>query len=286
MTGRIIIEFEKILLEEKPDLVLVYGDTNTTVAGALASAKLKIPIAHVEAGIRQQPKDMPEEINRVITDHISHFLFCPSQLAVRNLKKEGITKNVYFVGDVMYDLYLKMKERFQYEVFEKLNLKENEYILVTLHRDFNVDNSEKLEKILKQLQKISKQIELVFPIHPRTRKRIYEFRFQRFLSGIKVIEPVDYLNFMGLVEKCQKVITDSGGLQKEAYFSGKRTIVIMPDTGWKELVESGWNKLADENNLFRIVMDDEKVDYPKNLYGDGTASDKIIKVIKEFLESR
>ena len=149
-----------------------------------------------------------------------------------------------------------------------------------------MDNSEKLEKILKQLQKISKQIELVFPIHPRTRKRIYEFRFQRFLSGIKVIEPVDYLNFMGLVEKCQKVITDSGGLQKEAYFSGKRTIVIMPDTGWKELVESGWNKLADENNLFRIVMDDEKVDYPKNLYGDGTASDKIIKVIKEFLESR
>jgi len=119
MTGRIIIEFEKILLKEKPDLVLVYGDTNTTVAGALASAKLKIPIAHVEAGIRQQPKDMPEEINRVITDHVSHFLFCPSQLAVRNLKKEGITKNVYFVGDVMYDLYLKMKERFQYEVFEK-----------------------------------------------------------------------------------------------------------------------------------------------------------------------
>lgn len=179
MTGRIIIEFEKILLKEKPDLVLVYGDTNTTVAGALASVKLRIPIAHVEAGIRQQPKDMPEEINRVITDHISHFLFCPSQLAVRNLKKEGITKNVYFVGDVMYDLYLKMKEKFQYEVFEKLNLKENEYILVTLHRDFNVDNSEKFKKILKQLQKISKQIKLVFPIHPRTRKRIYEFRFQR-----------------------------------------------------------------------------------------------------------
>ncbi|MBZ4661347.1 MAG: UDP-N-acetylglucosamine 2-epimerase, partial [Thermotoga sp.] len=198
MTGKIIIEFEKVLLKEKPDLVLVYGDTNTTLAGALVAAKLKIPVAHVEAGLRQHPKDMPEEINRIVTDRVSQLLFCPSKLAVKNLEREGITEGVYFVGDVMYDLFLKMEDRFRYDVFEKLGLKENEFILVTLHRDFNVDDPVKLRKILEQLKRISREKKVVFPIHPRTKNRVKEFGLENLLEGMVVIDPVDYLNLMGL----------------------------------------------------------------------------------------
>ena len=168
MTGQIMIEFERVLLKEKPDVVLVYGDTNTTLAGALVAAKLKIPLAHIEAGIRMEPKTMPEEINRVLTDRISDYLFCPSELAVQNLKKEGIAKAVHFVGDVMYDLFLKMKPLFKYDLLAKYNLEENEYIITTIHRDYNVDDPVKLEKILKQLSEVANQRKVVLPLHPRT----------------------------------------------------------------------------------------------------------------------
>lgn len=280
MTGKIMIEFEKVVLKERPDMILVYGDTNTTLAGAIVGAKLKIPVAHIEAGIRQEPKDMPEEINRVLTDHVSAYLFCPSMLAVENLKKEGIEKGVYFVGDVMYDLYLQMEKSFKYDTYKALELKENEYILVTLHRDFNVDNKEKFEKILQQLKKISEHIKIVFPVHPRTRKRIEDFKLWKYLENAVIIEPVDYLNLMGLVKNCWKVITDSGGLQKEAYFAGKRAVIVMPDTGWRELVEAEWNSLSDENNLFDITMKDNSVEYPEKVYGDGNSSEKIVEIIK------
>jgi len=280
MTGKIMIEFEKVVLKERPDMILVYGDTNTTLAGAIVGAKLKIPVAHIEAGIRQEPKDMPEEINRVLTDHVSAYLFCPSMLAVENLKKEGIEKGVYFVGDVMYDLYLQMEKSFKYDTYKALELKENEYILVTLHRDFNVDNKEKFEKILQQLKKISEHIKIVFPTHPRTRKRIEDFKLWKYLENAVIIEPVDYLNLMGLVKNCWKVITDSGGLQKEAYFAGKRAVIVMPDTGWRELVEAEWNSLSDENNLFDITMKDNSVEYPEKVYGDGNSSEKIVEIIK------
>lgn len=279
MTGKIMIEFEKVLLKERPDLVLVYGDTNTTLAGALVSAKLKIPVAHVEAGIRQKPKDMPEEINRVVTDHVSQILFCPSELAVENLRKEGITEGVYFTGDVMYDLFLEMENRFRYDVFEELNLKENDYVLVTLHRDFNVDDPVKLKKILSHLKEVSREKRVVFPIHPRTKKRVKEFGLEGLLEGIEVIDPVDYLNLMGLVKKCWKVVTDSGGLQKEAYFARKQAVVVMPDTGWRELVEAGWNKLASEENLSDVLMQEDEPDYPDGLYGDGNAAGRIVEVI-------
>jgi UDP-N-acetylglucosamine 2-epimerase (non-hydrolysing) len=280
MTGKIMIEFEKVVLKEKPDMILVYGDTNTTLAGAIVGAKLKIPVAHIEAGVRQEPKDMPEEINRILTDHVSTYLFCPSMLAVENLKKEGIEKGVYFAGDVMYDLYLQMEKSFRYDTYKALDLEENEYILVTLHRDFNVDSKEKLGKILQQLKKISEQIKIVLPIHPRTKKRIEEFKLWKYLENAVIIEPVDYLNLMGLVKNCWKVITDSGGLQKEAYFAGKQAVVVMPDTGWRELVEAEWNSLSDENNLFDITMEDNSVEYPENVYGDGNSSEKIVEVIK------
>ncbi|MBM7560334.1 non-hydrolyzing UDP-N-acetylglucosamine 2-epimerase [Marinitoga litoralis] len=284
MTGKIMMEFEKIVLKEKPDIILVYGDTNTTLAGALIASKLKIPVAHVEAGIRQEPKDMPEEINRVLTDRISNYLFCPSQLAVENLKKENITEGVYFVGDIMYDLYKIMEKQFKYEIFEKLKLKENKYILMTMHRDFNVDKKEKLEKILKQIEKISKEKTIVFPIHPRTQKRVKEFKLEKYLEKVIMLEPIDYLNLMGLTKKSWKIITDSGGLQKEAYFAKKQAIVIMPDTGWRELIELKWNSLANEKNLYEKVFEENKVKYPENVYGNGNSGERIIKFFKSKLK--
>lgn len=212
------------------------------------------------------------------------MLFCPSELAVKNLEREGITKGVYFVGDVMYDLYLEMEPRFKYEVYEELKLKEGEYIVVTMHRDFNVDDKEKLEEILKQLRKIAKEKQVVFPIHPRTRKRVEEFGLQNYLKDITVIEPVDYLNLMGLVKRCWKVITDSGGLQKEAYFAGKQAVVLMPDTGWRELVEIGWNRLANEENLYQSVMKDNYRDFSSGIYGKGNAAELIVEILCKTLD--
>ena len=279
MTGKIMIEFEKIVLEEKPDVIVVYGDTNTTLAGAIVGVKLKIPVAHVEAGLRQEPKDMPEEINRVLTDRVSKYLFCPTQLSVENLKKEGIVDGVYFTGDVMYDLFLMMEPTFKYEVFELLDLEEGKYIVMTLHRDFNVDNKEKFEKILSEVSKVAEQIKVVFPVHPRTRKRISEFGLDGYLKNVTVIDPIDYLNLMGLVKKSWKVITDSGGLQKEAYFAGKRAVVVMPDTGWRELVEIGWNVLADGKGISDAVFSSKERPYPTGLYGNGDAGKRMVEIL-------
>ncbi|BBE30171.1 UDP-N-acetyl glucosamine 2-epimerase [Tepiditoga spiralis] len=279
MTGKIMIEFEKIVEKEKPDMILVYGDTNTTLAGAIVASKMKIPVVHVEAGIRQEPKDMPEEINRVLTDRISNMLFCASKQSVENLKKENIKNGVHFVGDVMYDLYKMMEKDFKYDKFNELNLKKDEYILMTMHRDFNVDKKEKLEKILKQVEKISEEKKIVFTIHPRTKARIKEFKLKKYLKEVVVIEPIDYLNLMGLVKNSWKVITDSGGLQKEAYFAKKRAIVVMPDTGWRELIEVKWNVLANENNLYEKTFLNFKEVYPKNVYGNADAGKKIVDLL-------
>jgi UDP-N-acetylglucosamine 2-epimerase (non-hydrolysing) len=284
MTGKMIVELEKVMLKESPDVVLLYGDTNSTLAGAIAASKLRIKIAHVEAGIRQQPKDMPEEINRVVTDHVSQYLFCPSELAVKNLERENIKDGVYFVGDIMYDLYLKMKAHFNYEIVERLGLRENEYILCTIHRDFNTDNPEKLKGILDGLSRIAREIDVVFPMHPRTRKMISQFGFEPLLDGVSVIEPVDYLGIMGLLGRCFMVITDSGGLQKEAYFSGKRVLVVMPDTGWRELIDIGWNKLVDAGDLYiaykGIASEGNELFKTDYIYGRGNAAGQIIEILK------
>jgi len=282
MTAKTMIEFEKVVLKEHPDIILVYGDTNTTLAGAIVGAKLKTPVAHVEAGIRQEPKDMPEEINRVLTDHISKYLFCPSELAVNNLKKEGITEEVCFTGDIMYDLFLKMKPYFKEDVIDELNLEENKYIVTTIHRDFNTDNKIKLESILNELEKISKEIKVVFPIHPRTKKKIDEFNLNKYTKDILLIEPLDYLSMMGLVQKSLLVITDSGGLQKEAYFAGKRAIVVMPDTGWRELSDIGWNVLSNPDEIkSRVdhIFNNEVSSNVQNVYGDGKTGEKITKFL-------
>jgi UDP-N-acetylglucosamine 2-epimerase (non-hydrolysing) len=279
MTGKIMTEFEKVAEEEKPDVILVYGDTNTTLAGAIVAAKLKIKLAHVEAGLRMHPKDMPEEINRVLTDRISNLLFTPSQTGVENLKKEGITEGVYFTGDVTYDLFLKMKSHFNYELLGKYNLKENRYIIVTLHRDFNVDYKEKLKKILTCLEQINKKINLIFPLHPRTKKRITEFGLEKYLRDITVTEPLEYLELMGLVSKSLKVITDSGGLQKESYFAGKPGLILMPDTAWVELVESGCNLLCNEQDLLKNAFTSFGGKMIEGIYGDGTAGEKIVNIL-------
>ncbi len=285
MTAKIMIEFEKVVLKEKPDLIIVYGDTNTTIAGALVGAKLKIPVAHVEAGIRQNPKDMPEEINRVVTDHVSKLLFAPSRLAVENLRREGITDGVYFTGDIMYDLFLMMKKMFDYSILEKLSLKPNEYIVVTIHRDFNTDDPERLKAILKELERIANDIRVIFPIHPRTRKAIERNEFENLVNKVELIDPVDYLSMMGLVCNSRAVITDSGGLQKEAYYCRKQAIVVMPDTGWKELVEVGWNVLSDPEKIRDSLIkinDNENREYPEGIYGDGNAGERIVDVLLSF----
>ncbi|TGG88637.1 non-hydrolyzing UDP-N-acetylglucosamine 2-epimerase [Geotoga petraea] len=283
MTGKIMIEFEKIVQKENPDMVLVYGDTNTTLAGAIVASKLKIPVAHIEAGIRQEPKDMPEEINRVLTDKVSNLMFCASEISVENLKKENQTKGVHFTGDVMYDLYKKLEDKFSYEKYEELKLKKENYMLMTMHRDFNVDKKEKLEKISKQIEKISEETQIIFPIHPRTKKRIKEFGLEKHYEKVKTIEPLDYLNLMGLVKNSKKVVTDSGGLQKEAYFAKKQAIVIMPDTGWRELTNIGWNKLANEENLYQKTVEETKQNYPEDIYGKGNAGELIVNKIIDYL---
>lgn len=281
MTGKMIIDLEDIMIKENPDVVLLYGDTNSTLAGAIAASKLKIKIAHVEAGLRQEPKNMPEETNRVLTDRISSYLFAPSSLSMENLKGEGITQGVYFTGDVMYDIFLKRKSKFDYSLVDKLLLKENNFIMMTMHRDFNVDVKERFERILKDVNKVSKEIKVVFPMHPRTKKRIQEFKLESSIKNIMTIEPIDYLQIMGLTMKCHKVITDSGGYQKEAYFAGKQAIIIMPDTSWRELTDLKLNFLVDGNSIYNNVIEKKEVDYVEGIYGDGTAAKKIVSVLRK-----
>jgi UDP-N-acetylglucosamine 2-epimerase (non-hydrolysing) len=277
MTGKMMIELEKIMMLEKPDKVLVYGDTNSTIAAAIAASKLKIEIAHIEAGLRQKkPKFMPEEINRVITDHVSNYLFCPSKRSIENLKLEGINEGVYFTGDVMYDIFLKTKNKFDYSTFDELHLIENNYIVMTIHRDFNVDSKIKLEEIFCEINKIARNMIVIYPIHPRTKKRISDFGIKNISTNIKFIEPLDYLKLMGLTERCYKVITDSGGYQKEAYFAGKQAVVLMPETGWVELIEAGYNYLVEPSELFEKIIMPIKGNYKKNIYGDGNAAEKIV----------
>ncbi len=284
MTGQMLIEIEKILKRESPDAVILYGDTNSTLAGALAATKLHITVCHIEAGLRQKPHDMPEEINRILTDHCSDFLFAPCENAVNTLKNEGITNGVYFTGDVMYDIFLKMKNSFKYDVFNDLNLEENNFIVMTLHRDFNVDLKEKLNEILLQINRVSKEIPVIFPIHPRTKKKIREFELEDLSKNIKIIPPVDYLNLMGLTQKCKSVITDSGGYQKESYFSNKNALVIMPDTAWIELVDAKINTLTNPENIYENVMLEKNMNIAQNIYGDGNSAAKCIEIICDKLK--
>ncbi|MDO5755438.1 MAG: UDP-N-acetylglucosamine 2-epimerase (non-hydrolyzing) [Tissierellia bacterium] len=286
MTGAMLMELEKIMIQEKPDGVILYGDTDSTLAGALAAVKLKLPVAHIEAGLRQEPKDMPEEINRVLTDRISTWLFAPSKRGMENLEFEHLSENAVFTGDVMYDIFLQMEPSFNDRYIKELNLTPEEYIVMTLHRDFNVDHREVLEEILNNVQKISKDYPVVLPLHPRTKKRIEEFDLHSYLDGLHLLEPIDYLELMGLTKECKYVITDSGGFQKESYFSGKRAIVLMPDTSWKELVEERINLLSSPEKLLDRSMEIlEPINFRQDIYGNGDAAKKIVDYLKKHLPS-
>ena len=250
-TGELLTRIEEVLLHRRPDVVVLYGDTNSTVAGALAAAKLKIPIAHVEAGLRSFNREMPEEINRVVTDHLSDILFCPTKTAVRHLQEEGITKGVFWNGDVMLDAVLSFRvvAKRKSRVLRQLGLRPSEYILFTVHRAENTDALDQIAAILQLLSEI--KVPVVFPIHPRTQHSFEKTRSLRVASrrlyesaNIRVIDPVSYLDMIALENDARLVMTDSGGVQKEAYFLGVPCLTLRSETEWTETLTGGWNRLA------------------------------------------
>lgn len=278
-TGRMIEAIEGVLLQEKPDWLLVYGDTDSTLAGALAAVKLHIPVAHVEAGLRSFNRAMPEEINRVLTDHASDKLFAPTVTAVKNLAAEGITGlSVLNVGDVMYDaaLYYGDKAEQTSQIVNQLELSSNGYVLATLHRQENVDDRTRLASILQGFATSDKPI--VMPLHPRTRKRLQEFGFS-LPASVNVIDPVGYLDMVMLEKHAALIATDSGGVQKEAYFHKVPCITLRDETEWVELVECGANRLVGADAQ-RISMSLTEIGSSKNfeklLYGQGDAGAKIV----------
>lgn len=250
MTGRMLEKIEHVLYSEKPDWVLVYGDTNSTLAAALAAAKLHTPVAHVEAGLRSFNMRMPEEINRIITDRVSSLLLCPTETAVRNLHDEGLRNNVHQVGDVMYDVALYYGERARLEstILSRLNIKEKGFALATCHRAENTDNVQNLEQIFRALGEISSNhIPVVLSLHPRTRRKVEDFGLWQFLTGMIVTEPLSFLDMVALEQAAKIILTDSGGVQKEAFFHGVPCVTMRDQTEWTETVDLGWNTLTGAN---------------------------------------
>jgi UDP-GlcNAc3NAcA epimerase len=285
MTGRMIEKIEDLILEEKPQMVMVYGDTNSTLAGALAASKLHVPVAHVEAGLRSFNMQMPEEINRILTDRVSSILFCPTQTAVDNLKQEGFDSfgsKVIITGDVMYDAALFYAPRAKIPA----GLTTENFVLATIHRAENTDDPQRLKNILAAMQKISSEISIVIPVHPRTRNIISKNNLASFTAGLTMIDPVGYLEMIGLLKNCTLVMTDSGGLQKEACFFEKPCITLREQTEWTELIAAGVNLLsgADEKNILSAwnELRMKNFIFPSGLYGDGNASGIIASALLEF----
>ncbi len=301
-TGQIIAKTEEVLLKERPDVVVVYGDTNSTLGGALTAIKLHIPVVHVEAGLRSFNKRMPEEINRVLTDHVSTVLLCPSEIAVKNLRKEGFTEIacegklippdiqlstyrvdlssplVFNVGDVMYDVLLhalsvaESKSR----ILETLQLTPKSYALMTIHRAENTDNPVKLDELFKYVNNVASLSEIIFPVHPRTKKTLDELKVASY-GKIRMIEPVGYFDMIWLLKNSAIVFTDSGGLQKEAYWLEIPCVTLREETEWVETVESGCNVLYKEYDAtFHKLL------FRRNFYGDGKAAQRIVNVITQL----
>lgn len=284
-TGEMLIALEKVYTREKPGMVVVFGDTNSTLAGALAAAKMIIPVLHIEAGLRSYNRQMPEEINRVATDHISDFLFAPTETAAKNLENEGLKQKSFLTGDIMVDtlkrnLSTGLKKS---NILKILKLKDEDYMLLTLHRPYNVDNPDKLGKILNLLSKL--RLKVVFPVHPRTQKMISQYNIPT-AKNIILIEPLGYLDFICLEKNARNIITDSGGIQKEAYILGKPCITIRPETEWIETVRDGWNILLDLNTDSEKFLDIINNFKPKTTQTDifgKNAADKMVLLIEEFL---
>lgn len=287
-TAAMLSGIENILINEKPDAVIVYGDTNSTLAGTIAASKLHIPVFHIEAGLRSYNKSMPEEQNRIVTDVLSTILFCPTEASVYNLSKEGINKNVYNVGDVMYDSTIEslpIAEK-KSNILQRMNVTNEEFIIATIHRAENTDNIERLISIIDALNEIDKRV--IIPIHPRTRKIISNYNVT-VADNINLIEPVGYFDMLVLQKNAKKIVTDSGGIQKEAFFLKTPCIVTRNETEWTELVDIGANILtgADRNKIINAIHYFEGIkDYSKySLYGNGNSSSRICEYILKFLDN-
>ena len=280
-TSKMLAGIDRYFEDIKPDHVIIYGDTNSTLAGALAASKRQIPISHVEAGLRSYNRSMPEEINRIVGDHLSNLLFCPTEQAVQNLSLEGIHKNVHLVGDVMADAlfsFIKIANK-QSNILDVLRLQSKEYVLATAHRSGNVDDRKNLSQIIDGLGEIDQIV--ILPLHPRTKKMVEMFELS-FPKNIRAVEPVGYLDMLVLEENAECILTDSGGIQKEAYLLGVRCITMREETEWVETVDAGWNFVAGanhekiKNSFYNFKPDTNR----PQIYGSGDAADKIVQVIK------
>lgn len=280
-TARMLAGIEEILLAEQPDWLLIYGDTNSTLAGALAAAKLHIPIAQVEAGLRSFNRRMPEEVNRILSDHISSLLLCPSEAAIQHLANEGISDGVHLVGDIMLDAHIHARQqaRAQSVILDQLSLMNKAYVLVTLHRAENTDDLTRLAAILSALNSLDTTV--VFPIHPRTRSALRHLSIE-FSEHIRFVEPLGYLDMVMLEQHAHRIVTDSGGIQKEAYWSGIPCITLRNETEWVETVDSGWNTLvgADKEKIIRAARHFSPPDSHPPLYGDGGTANRCIELLE------
>ena len=273
---------EELFIKEKPDAVLVYGDTNSTLAGALSAVKLHIPVAHVEAGLRSFNRKMPEEINRIVTDHVSDFLFVPSETSKKNLSKEGIIKGVHIVGDIMYDSILMHGQRAREKstILSKLKIKNENYYLATIHRAENTDVKDQLDNIFRVFSELDKIV--ILPLHPRTKIRMEEFSL-KVSDNIKILEPAGYLDMLQLMQSAKSVLTDSGGVQKEAYYLRVPCVTLRKETEWTETVDAGWNTVANSDKEIILSVtersDEIRLLPHPDLYGSGNTASEIVKIL-------
>jgi UDP-N-acetylglucosamine 2-epimerase len=280
-TGAMLEGIEAVLLRERPDRVLVYGDTNSTLAGAIAAAKLRVPLAHVEAGLRSYNRAMPEEINRLVTDHVADLLFCPSEVAVRNLAREGVTSGVLVVGDVMADVLRRAVSATSDRgpVAARFGLVPGDYFLATVHRAENTDDPERLQAILDALQEAPAPV--LFPVHPRTREALSRLGLEA-RRNVRLVDPLGYFDLVSVTRDARAVLTDSGGLQKEAYWLAVPCITVRDETEWVETLEHGWNRLAGagrERILAALHATERPPSHPP-LYGDGRAAERIVLALE------
>lgn len=294
-TGRMLIGIEEILLKERPDLMLVYGDTNSTLAAAIAAVKLNIPVAHVEAGIRSNNFSVPEELNRRMTDHVSSLLFTPTAAGFEHLRREGIPEEkVQLVGDVMYDLALLSGDAAEREsqILERLAVVPKSYVLATIHRAENTDDPIRIDSILRLLEKIASESAVVFPMHPRSKPYIEKFFKREGLpTRLLLTPPVGYFDMVKLERNARAIVTDSGGVQKEAFFHKVPCITVKNDTEWPETVEAGCNTVAppgDAGRMFQLYRSalEKPMDFTGHFYGRGDAANKIVTLIEEFCSLR
>ncbi|GAK60669.1 UDP-N-acetylglucosamine 2-epimerase [Candidatus Vecturithrix granuli] len=282
-TGQMLMRIEEVLVAQKPNWVLIYGDTNSTIAGALAAVKLHIPVAHVEAGLRSFNRKMPEEHNRVVSDHLADLLLCPTQTAVNNLTREGIAQGVHLVGDVMYDSLrynLRLAEQ-RSIILDTLRLQPKEYVLATVHRAENTDDPERLHAIFEAFIQITHDgLPVVIPLHPRTRKRLEELNLS--FNKLQVLAPVSYLDMLMLAQNARMILTDSGGLQKEAYWLKVPCLTLREETEWVETVESGWNMLvgAQTETIIQSVHTFTSPETHLPFYGDGETAFRCVRLLE------